>query len=531
MIRELPLSRSSISNLQSEVGRGRVRPVLLLAWVVALVGVPAARAADEAPPATQPAKGALDSAYVDGSFGFSVRPPAGCTLYKEKQVSNADVEIARFVHVAFQWSFSVRLSMTSRPLDAQALIEGLTAELTKVHEDLKVINARPARIASRDGVRLEASFRAGGSDWLRHQAVIPFQGNEHFVLVLITPIADRETAESLFDRIVDSFTILRDERLLGRINAALDRGTALLHQAAEGKVDIGGKLVEDNYLRCLMAGEEIGFVRITERLTTLDHRKGVYVSEWGWLFNKDGTTSHLEHEMFLALDLSFERWENRLYVIPAGKVDKPQQVLVDLENAVRTEDQLGVAYLPRPNAREKKDKVISVEKSYASAAWNVLFPRLVNLERPEVYAFSCYKSERRGMILRTMEVLGPKRVPIDGRMENAYLIEDSEGLIPPKSQIYVDKSGRLIRLVAEPLEMVATTRQYVEQRFGSRVSEAQDLFKRLQPPPPSPPVKATPKAGSASRNIRPGGERTGSEFPRVRPLSPDNRPGSTGGWR
>ena len=486
---------------------GRASP--LLAWAVtAAVGLLSAVAAD--PATSQPTKGALDPAYVDGSFGFSVCPPAGCTLYKEKQAADGDVEIARFVHLPFQWSFAVRLSATSRPLDAQTMIEGITAELSKTLDDLKVLRGQPARIASRDGIRYAASFRASDSQWLRQQAVIPSRQTEYFVLILVTPLSDRETAEPLFDRIVGSFQLLRDERAAGRIQAALERGTAILRRAAEGDIDLGGRLVENIYLRCLVEGEEIGFVRIRERLHTLDHRRGVQISEWGWLFNKDGTRSHLEHEMFLSLDLSFERWENRLYIIPAGKVDSPQQIMVDLENAIRTDDQLGVAYLPRPNAQEKREKLFDVEPSYASAAWNVLFPRLVDLGRPELYAFSCYKSERRGMILRTLEVVGPRRVLVDGRQENAILIEDSEGLIPPKSKMYVDRSGKLIRLEADRLEMVPTTAQYVEQRFGRQVAEAQDLFKRFQPRPPAPPQAARPnvRTGSPERPNARGGSST-----------------------
>jgi len=500
------LYRSSILNSRFSIRVGLpVAPLVM----VAFMGV-TGMAQDTRPAATQPAGSALDPAHIDGSFGFSVQPPAGCTLYREKQIAEGDVEVARFVNLAFQWSFTVRHSTSTRPLDAQTQIAELTSRLGTQHQELQVLKGEPAKIAGRNGVHYEASFKAEGVAWLRQQAIVPYLQNEYLSLVLLTPLAHREAAEPLFDRIVASFQLLRDERARARIQTALEQGEKLLRLAAAGEIDIGARLVEDSYIRCLMEGREIGYVRVSERSTTIDHRKGVQIREWGWLFNPDGSTTHLEHDMFLATDLSFERWENRLYVLPPAQGTAPRQLLIDIENAIREGNQLGVAYLPRPNSLEKRDKLISVEKSYASAALNVLLPRLLDLSRPAVYAFSSYKSERRGLILRTLEVLGPARIQVDGQDVSAFKIEDSEGLIAPKTEIYADRSGKLLRVVVDRLEMMPATAHDIELRYGKKVAEAQDLFKKLQPQPPSPPP-STPGAESGT----PPGRRPQSPAPRT----------------
>jgi hypothetical protein len=478
------LDRNSIRIRKSRIG------ICLSAVLLVVAGQagPIAVVAQEPPsPASQPSQGLLGPVYADGSFGFSVQPPAGCTTYREKQVSD-DVEVVRFENLAAQQSLSVRLSTTTRPLDAQTIVEGLTANLSKQHrgQDFKMLKGEPARIASRDGVRYENSFKLDDKEWLRQEAVIPYEQNEYFTLVFITTMADRAAAEPLFDKIMASFQILRDERTRARIQSAVDRGIKLLHRTAAGELDITANMVEDSYVRCLLNGQEIGVVHVNERLTTMDNRKGIEIRQWGWLFNPDGSITHLQHDMFLATDLSFERWEDRLYVLPATQGNTPRQLMVQAENAIREQDQLGVAYLPKPNAIEKRDKLITVEKAYASAAWNVLFPRLVDLSKPELYAFSSYNSERKGLVLRTLEVVGPTHVLIDGQQLQAFKIEDSEGLIPPKSETYVDRSGRLLRVVAGNLEMVATTAKYIEQHYGRKTAEAEDLFLKLQPKPPAP---------------------------------------------
>lgn len=478
-----------------------------VAWVGLLLGWAAPAVAAQAPSAaaTQPAKGGLDPAYVDGSFGFSIRPPAGSTGFREKQTADSgDLEIVRFVNVPLQWSLAVRLSTTTRPLDVKATVEGITGNLGARNKDLEVLRGEAARVAGRDGVRYAASFTAEGTPWLRQQAVTPARANEYFVIVFIAPMSDREAAEAVFDKVVASFEILRDERAQARIQAALDRGAALLKSATGGRPDVAAHVVEESYLRCLMSGRDIGFVRINERATVLDHRKGVQIREWGWLFNLDGSITHLQQDMFLSADLSFERWENRIHALPAAAPDATPVLLIDLENAIRQDDQLGVAYLPKPNSPDKKDKVIRVEPSYASAAWNVLFPRLVDLQKPETYAFSLYKSDRRGLVLQTLEVIGPAQTLVNGQTISTIKIEDSEGLLPPKTETYVDRQGRIVRVVAGQLEMVATTREFVETTYTAKVTDAQNLFKKLmgiQSPPPAPPAPESkpraPRSGGA----------------------------------
>jgi hypothetical protein len=203
----------------------------------------------------------------------------------------------------------------------------------------------------------------------------------------------------------------------------------------------------------------------------------------------------MQHDMFLSDDLTFEKWENRVVTFAPAEKDQPRQTVYDYESGLRQDNQLIVAYMPQPNAPQLQDKVIEVENSYASAAWNSLLPRIVDLKKPGVYAFSSYNADRHGLVLRTIEILGTTPLDLGARRVNATKLQDSEGLIPPINEIDVDDKGRILRVSADPLEMLTTTKEYAEQKYSKQVGELQTFLKKhpIQEPTPAPRERPSPK--------------------------------------
>lgn len=472
---------------------------------LALLIIPAVTRGQAAPPddsASPPPEGALAPRYVDGSFGFAIRPPAGCDRIREKRfVGAADVELVRFVKPSSRWALTVRQSNTTRPLDADLIVEGITRELESRFSDVKVVRKEETRIASREGVRCAATLVAQGVDLLRQQAVIRTKPTEYIALVFVTPTRDRDVATPLFDKIVESFEILRSEKTAEQIQRGLTRGTELLQSVKTRELDLLGVVRDEIFLRCIINGKEEGFMQIREEVTTMGHRKGIAVHKWGWLFKPAkgdplGTVTHMRHYMFLARDLSHEKWENRLMVLAPDPDRAGREAALTIENAVRQDDKLLIRYTPKPNAPELTEKAIEVESSYASAPWDVFMPRLVDLSRPELYVFSTYDTGRRGLVMRALRVVGPENVRIEGRTVPAVKLEDSEGLIPPVHEIYVDEKGRLLRVVIRipdsSMEMIATTRDYIERTYEARIKQVEALFQQH-------PVKEPPPAGKKPR--------------------------------
>jgi len=425
---------------------------------------------------------ALDAPYVDRSFGFSIRPPAGSGIFREKQfVGKADVELVRFAQAERRWYLSVRLSNTSRPLDMKMIVDGITERLSKF-DSVKVLRGESARISSREAVRYAASFSNKGIGGLRQQAVIRVKPTEYLAIIFITSLGDAKEAERLFERIVGSFELMRTEMRDQQMTEALERGKSLLQKLAGDRLEAEKLARKERYLRFTQDGKEVGFIEVCERAVAEGDWPGIEFLKNVWVFMPNGSITYLQNTMFLSNDLTHERWENRLAVLnPAGKKGEPRLATFDFESGLRQDNQLLVKYASAPNSDKMLDKAIQVEKSYASISWDLLFARVVDLKKVDLYAFSSYDTARRGLQLQAYRVTGSKRMVIGGRPMTAFRIEESEGLLPPINEIDVDENGLVLRVVAPGAgtEMVATTRVYVDAKYGDRVKETLATFDRL----------------------------------------------------
>lgn len=477
-------------------------------------GSPGAGAAEGS---SAPPKGELGDEYVDASFGFGVRPLAGASLDRRKRTVEGQLQLAQFVRLDVGWSMAVRLWSTDRPIDERAVKENLQARLGCQYPDLQITSTQALQVAARDAVRLTAGFSAEGRNWLRQQAVIRLWPKQQLVILLTSPADDRDLAVQAFDRILESFQVHRTEIQQRQIDAALGRGVALLQSVAAGERKLAAEVNEPTFLRLSREGRAIGFVEIGQRAAKLNGREGVQVFQQAWLFNPDQSVQYVQEQKFLASDLSYDEWRNLSELKPASRTDPEQRLVVSVEAGIRRGDQLVVEYNTHLGVSERHDKVIEVEPSYAAAAWPLLMPRLVDLREPGLFAFSMYDSERRGMVLRAIRVVGPLQVTVAGRRVSGFKIEDSEGLLPPVSEMIVDEAGRLIRLSSGPVEMVVAAREEIEQEFAGKVKAVQEQFRKnagLGEPrggPGAPAGKEAPRPGPDSPR-RPGG-RAGSRGP------------------
>lgn len=493
--------RPAKTKLNGKNTRGARPPATLTVLLSLCLPHAAAVAQMPPPPATsQPAigdRGRLDDApYVDGSFGFSIKTPAGSIVQREKRiVGPADVEIVRFVQPELAWSLVVRLSESSRTPDTDSILAEITRSLQAQHQEVKPVRGEAARFAGRDGVRFAATFVGENQTWLLQQAVIIKSSTEYYSLIFISPFDDRQPATSTFDKIAASFEILRTEEAQREINEALKRGQALIQSIAADPKKLLSLQPHDDFLLVLQDGKEIGFVHINATPFERGANRGVGVREWGWLFKPDGTTQLL-HDMFEGTGLFFSRWETMVRTIsPVPNATAVITSLAQLERGLRQKDTLLVTFTRKVDDTELKDRAITIEPSFVSPALILLLPRLLDLNKPELYAFSAFNSDRRGMSLRTFRVLGQKETLIDGRRTQVFTIQDSEGLLPPISELLVDSTGRLLRVSAGPIQMVATTQAEVERRYKTSVDEALAILQKKPVRMPMPPDRSAEKPG------------------------------------
>lgn len=426
--------------------------------------------------------------YVDGSFGFALTPPADCETLREKRFleTGNEVEIVRFVSVNARWSLGVRQSKPERAADPETVAEMVVGEMQEVYPDVRIIRTDRSTAGSREVLRCTATMTSRGVPMIRLQAMIRVKPSEYFTLVFVAPQSDEEAVVALFDQIVAGFEVLRSEAQEEQIRDALRRGSALLDLVRSGSLDVVGREPREVFLRCLEGGVETGFMQIRMEPRTVEHRKGVTIAKWAWFFRPDESVSMMQQDMFVTSNLSFERWESRLISIsPPPKGGGRREISQDIESGIRQETKLLVGYAGKSIGPQITQKELDVDRTYASAPWDLVLPSIVDLNKSELYAFSWYDSSRRGLSLQTFRLAGRKSMPSG---KQATLIEQSEGLIPPIHGIYVDDDGQIVRVVMKvgekPLEMHATTRRDIERRYGDRIKE----IERLMPGPATVPA-------------------------------------------
>lgn len=488
MLQRCVLSICSISILagisfgQTPPGRASNGPTTAPASQSAFSGIP---------------KGALGPEYVDGSFGFGVRPMAGATINRQKRTVEGRTQLAQFVRLEIGWSMALRLWVADRPVDVQAARQDTGAKLVLQYPDLNITQADAVQIDSRPSVRLAATFSNEGQNWLRQQAFIPLRGKHYILVVLTTPADDSGVATEAFSQILGSFQAVRTEKQQEQLDAALVRGTTLLKTLADDGKGVSAKANPITYLRTTRDGDPIGFIEIEERSASIERKTGLRIAQRAWLFSPDGGTQYMQEDKFVADDLTYDEWRNFSQILPSKGADPKPRLVVSVEGGIRRNDQLVVEFSNQVGVTEKQDKAIQVERSYAPAAWPLVLPRMVDLNKPELYAFSMYDTERRGLVMRVFRVLGPTQITITGSRVSAFRIEDSEGLVPPISEIDVDKDGRVLRLVSGSVEMSVATKGQIEQEFAPRVKATLDRLRELAG---APRASATPSVAPPSGN-------------------------------
>jgi len=494
--------------------RRKTNPEYAAKWAIAvalLSGFLPAVAQDAAETASAPA-GTLGPRYVDGSFGFAVAPPADCETLREKRFmeTGEEVEVVRFVNVNALWSLGVRQSKLERAVDPESVGEMIVGEMQETCRDISIVKTERSTAGSREVLRCTATMTSRGVPMIRQQAMIRVKPSEYFTLVFATPQSDEKVATALFEKIVAGFEVLRSEAQEKQIRDALRRGSALLELVRSGSLDVVCREPREVFLRCLEGGIETGFMQIRMEPRTVEHRTGMTIAKYAWFFRPDDSVSLMRQEMFVTSNLSFERWESRLIVVaPLPKGGGRREISQDIESGIRQDNKLLVGYMGKSIGPQITQKELDVDRTYASAPWDVILPSIVDLKKSDLYAFSWYDSSRRGLSLQTFRLAGRKSMPSG---KEATLIEQSEGLVPPVHEVYVDDTGQIVRVLMKgadkPMEMHATTRRDIERRYGDRVKEIERLMPAPRPRetapapgnrPATPNRAAAPKAGGANR--------------------------------
>jgi len=166
----------------------------------------------------------------------------------------------------------------------------------------------------------------------------------------------------------------------------------------------------------------------------------------------------LKRVMFTSLDRNVERWTEQLTV-----GEGPTRETFSEEGIKQAE--MIVCHITQAG-RGRTNKKPAPLAIYLPRALGELLARLVDLGKPESYAFATYTSSANSFDMRTFTVVGSDRVEIDGKDTEAIRVTDRVAEDTEPTTLWLDAEGRLLMMESpDGLTMCPATRGEVRRRF------------------------------------------------------------------
>lgn len=461
---QLPNNRSASA--------GRPRNLLLAATMLFAAATHAATAQN--PPRT----GLLAERFVDPSFGFSIRPFADARINRHKITDPlGGYQLVEFVHRTRPWLLFVQLNRSNQSMRPLEFVDGLRAFWASQHRGIETHGRSERKIAARQGAVWNGRYREITGGWSIFEAAVRINATEFFRITLKTPTTDEDTARALFDVIVDSFELIHSDVNSKTLQDAMRRGHELLKP--DRAIRLRDNADPDAYLIVRRGDENLGFAHIQEFAETRDGKPGLRITERGWLFPTEKSFHRIRNDYFVSEDSRSSMFETRLLVFSPPAENRPAVAAEQIERGIRENDKLVLSYTEELGDTILVNDLLEVDGTYLPMGLVRILPRLVTLDRPELFAFSSYSSARKGLVLRTFRVMGRPAPEQAAHARIAFIVEDSEGITPPASKIYLDQHGLVRQIIAGRDKVTRVNASRIEKLFGPRVQEARQQLARL----------------------------------------------------
>lgn len=441
-------------------------------------------------PVTQPATVpvVLAAPYVDGTFGFSVRPPADWLMLRERKANAVGVTVLR-LHLQISQGvlaeISVRVCRTPKPVSVESTLDELAAGIKKDMPNPVISEKSIRTISGKPAGYLAASFALGGQPTTLLETIIQVRRSEYYLIQFSGPTKAAEALEPTYHAVVASFRMLEDDSTTELIREALLSATDWVNGLTPARLE-SVKRVE-TWMGVHRGGKLVGYLQIVSDVTDMPtiisaddpakSRKisGVGVCEQGWTFEPDGSAQRTVSEMFITPDRALERWKQTtlIYVPATAKTTADVNVAVE-EGALEsgklfTSQRFGAASASIPNEEVK------APPTYVPRALLRLLPQLIgDLGKRRLMAFHEYDHEAKGLILRTIEFRDPVKIrsgPAAGK--TYFVLREREGLSGSPTDIYVNESGRVVKIVTGLTMLKVMNREDLEREFLARVEKAE----------------------------------------------------------
>ncbi len=433
------------------------------------------------PPTAAPADGLADE-YVDGTFGFSIRPPLGWHLIRERVPSRRGATLLRMVEPSRGGDrdpMILRHTTTTKAVPINDMLRDLCKTLQLEFANVELHAQQVQQVAGRPAAYLSATFLEGGVKRLRLMGIVEAAPRQYFLLIYNAPFQAKRRIEPVFQSVLASMRLLSERLSAEEMEAALDAGAEWV--AGVTAASIRDALLDEQYLAVLIDGKPAGYVTVRHRPSRWKKRDGFEVIEEGWTFGDDGIVRLLQSQMFIGKDSAHERWRTNVTTWTPARGDRPENLESTLEEGLRDSGFLLTGQTYSLNRPQRENPPIEIGKTYISKALIRLLPRMAgDLHKPKNYAFAAFDHSRAGLILRIVEFKGQVEPPEPGIKGKVFQIDEREGATAIPSTLYVDESGRTLMVKSRSLTMRPAERSELDRQFGGRIAEASRAMARLE---------------------------------------------------
>ncbi len=431
------------------------------------------------------AEDALAASYVDGTYGFSIRPPRGWDLDRQLARESRGVRLLRMVNAVSQnRTEEMRLNrIAGEKQPAAAMEETLqrtARSLELEYSRVDILSQQVQEVAGRAGGVVTALIWTEGFEHLRLVGIVQAEPGIQIVLTYDGPSELRQSREALFQLVLGSLKLLVDASSEGKFEEALQEGAAWL--SGLNRAAMERAIGPDEFFEIRLEDEPIGAVRVERADYAWKKRPGVRVRERGWTFEPDGRICRSQTTLFVGFDLRSERWKTSVTTLIPAKGDLPERLENAWEEGLRDGDVLLSSQAYQLGQPPTENPPLRLPPTYAPRAVVRVLPRLLDdLDTKRTIGFMVFDHQRAGLVLRTVTLKGPSQLPVGASVEGkVFRIEEREGVSTEPSDVYVDDKGRVLRIKTGKLTLVPIEAKDLEVRFGKRVAETEEKMTRLE---------------------------------------------------
>jgi len=400
--------------------------------------------------------------YVDSRGGFSICPPEGCDRTR-------DLSPLRLVSwrkrdektKAIAWTLTVmRASEGKAQVDLNAYAERLKTKLRQ-KENFEVEAAKVVKLAGREAIDLSGVTLGRLRVWTR-QAWVQTAPGKFLIVKLTGPGHMKSQLDAICDEVMPTLQIIEPGVAQSRREANLAKGEALLALMTEEQLS-GMVNTKPQWFLFHQGDKYLGFMKVVEYAARWEDLKGLEIKTYVSVkLAGSGSEMLARQVMFTTADRQTERWLRTMWTANGAAQMKP----IGREEGLKHKDIITCTVVAGGSVKTRTLQVPQGNMPvYLPRAMNSLMWRVMDLRNTGGCAFAVYNTRANAFDMRTLTVVGPERIELDGKQTDTIRVTDQFAEDAGAEMTWLDKKGFLIRAERGDLVITAAERNDVLEHF------------------------------------------------------------------